>query len=25
VKGTALSAIKPERLLAAVAGRKPEF
>ena len=25
VKGTVLSAIKPERLLAAVAGRKPEF
>lgn len=25
VKGTALSAIKPERLLAAVAGRKPDF
>jgi hypothetical protein len=25
VKGTALSAIKPERLLAAVAGKKPGF
>ncbi len=25
VKGTALSSIKPERLLAAVAGKKPEF
>ena len=25
VKGTALSAIRPERLLAAVAGKKPAF
>ena len=25
VKGTALSAIRPERLLAAVAGKKPDF